>query len=73
MSRIISNIHCDNCDSLTETKKVNNVKFVRFGQEFIARELLAEVCPNCGETYYYGQEFTAFEKEIRNAVVPKVA
>ena len=71
--RRISNIHCDNCNTLTETKRLDNVKFKRFGQEFIANDMPAEVCPNCGEIYYHGLEFTAMEKEIRNAVLPKVA
>ena len=70
--RRISNIHCDNCNTLTGTKRLDKVKFKRFGQEFTAKDILAEVCPNCGERYFYGLEVTAMEKEIKKAILPKL-
>lgn len=50
MSLISNHIHCDECDTLTETS-LSDIKLNRFGRDFKFNSVETEVCPNCQEIY----------------------
>jgi hypothetical protein len=51
MSRTSDNqIHCDNCDTLTETG-FRQIRLYRFGKDFYLDDVKTKTCPNCDNFY----------------------
>ncbi len=58
-----NHIHCDECGTMTKTKKTTR-KIPRLGKVYeITFE--GEVCPNCDNAYIPGKFVKAFEKSIK--------
>jgi YgiT-type zinc finger domain-containing protein len=68
MRNISKHIHCDNCNTLTETK-VSDVEIVRLGQTHIVKNLKIEICPNCSEKYIDGKDAKKFENQFRENLI----
>jgi YgiT-type zinc finger domain-containing protein len=59
----MKHLHCDFCNTLTETKTVSLEK-TRAGRNFTF-ETKAEVCPNCHAKYYDGAKLIQIEKSMK--------
>jgi YgiT-type zinc finger domain-containing protein len=44
-------IHCDNCNTLTETVFRNNLRLTYLGQSFYLDNVESQTCPNCDNFY----------------------
>ncbi len=68
MKNISKHIHCDNCNSLTETK-ISDVEIIRLRQIHIVKNLTLEICPNCFEKYIDGKDAKKFENQFKNTLI----
>lgn len=68
MKNTSKNIHCDKCDTLTETK-LNKIKVFRFGKVFQVADVETEMCPNCGEIYVSASALKKAEKQVEKNLV----
>jgi YgiT-type zinc finger domain-containing protein len=68
MKNISKHIHCDNCNTLTETK-TGDVEIIRLGQTHTIKNLIIEICPNCFEKYIDGKDAKKFENQFKNNLI----
>ncbi len=52
---------CDNCGGKTKTRRVTK-HHLRKKRLFIVENVVAEVCPDCGERYFHATTLDAIDK-----------
>ena len=63
MNKNEGHIFCEVCGTLTETREIDK-KIYHRGKDHKLKNVVSEVCPNCGDSYTSGKVLEAIIKQI---------
>ena len=68
MSNTSKHLHCDNCNTLTQTV-LREIRLNRYGKDFYFPNTETETCPNCDNFYLNRKTINKCEQLIESELV----